>query len=185
MLTERFAFVPGQTGSNVSRFMSRHGILGWRELVEKANSDIGWYWDAVNEDLGIEWFQRYDRTFDSSAGIQWTKWFINGRCNIVANAIDRHAKSQPDKVAYIFADGHGSKRVTYRELDEQVGRLAGAMERAGIRKGDVVAIYLPMIPEAFYAIFACSKIGAVHTTIFSGFRLRRSTPGSSIQRPRC
>jgi acetyl-CoA synthetase len=169
-LTERFAFVPSVTsGSNVARFMSKHGISGWRELVEKANGDIGWYWDAVNEDLGIEWFQKYDRTFDSSAGIPWTKWFVNGKCNIIANAIDRHAKRQPDKVAYIFANGRGSEKITYGELDWQVSRLAGALEKAGIKKGDVVAIYLPMIPEAFYAIFACSKIGAVHTTIFSGF----------------
>jgi acetyl-CoA synthetase len=149
--------------------MSKHGISDWRQLVEKANSDIGWYWDAVNEDLSIEWFQKYDKTFDSSAGIPWTKWFINGRCNIVTNAIDRHANSQPDKIAYIFANESGSKKVTYRELDEQVTRLAGVLTAAGIKKGDVVAIYLPMIPEAFYTIFACSKIGAVHTTIFSGF----------------
>jgi acetyl-CoA synthetase len=169
LLTERFAFVPSQSGSNVERFMKKHGISGWRQLVERANGDIEWYWDAVSEDLGIEWFRKYDRTFDSSAGIPWTKWFINGRCNIVANAIDRHARSQPDKVAYFFANESGSKKVTYRELDEQVSKLAGALLKAGIKKGDVVAIYLPMIPEAFYAIFACSKIGAVHNTIFSGF----------------
>ena len=164
-----FAFTPSANGSNVARFMKRHGISGWRELVQRANGDIGWYWDAVNEDLGIEWFQKYDRTYDSSAGISWTRWFVNGKCNIVTNAIDRHAKSQPDKVAYIFANERGSKKVTYDELNQKVGRLAGALEKAGIKKGDVVAIYLPMIPEAFYAIFACSKIGAVHTTIFSGF----------------
>jgi acetyl-CoA synthetase len=169
MLTERFAFVPGQAGSNVARFMDRHGISGWRQLVDKANGDIGWYWDAVNDDLNLEWFQKYDRTFDSSGGIPWTKWFINGRCNIVANAIDRHAKSRPDKTAYIFANEHGSKKVTYGELDDHVSRLAGALQNAGVKKGDVVAIYLPMIPEAFYTIFACSKIGAVHNTIFSGF----------------
>jgi acetyl-CoA synthetase len=162
--------MPGQTsGSNIARFMDKHGIPGWRQLVERANSDIGWYWDAVNDDLGIEWFQKYDKTFDSSAGVPWTKWFINSKCNIVANAIDRHAKSQPDKIAYIFANEFGAKKITYRELDDQVSRLAGALTKAGIKKGDIVAIYLPMIPEAFYAIFACSKIGAVHTTIFSGF----------------
>ncbi len=174
LLTERFAFVPGSThlddnNSNISRFMKKHGISSWRQLVERANSDIGWYWDAVNKDLGIEWFQKYDKVFDSSAGVPWTKWFVNGKCNIVANAIDRHAKSQPDKIAYIFSNERGSTKITYRELDEQVSRLAGALEKAGIKKGDRVAIYLPMIPEAFYAIFACSKIGAVHTTIFSGF----------------
>lgn len=169
---EKYVFTPLpelMAKSNIARFMNRHGISGWRQLVEKANSDIGWYWDAVNEDLSIDWFQRYDKTFDSSAGIPWTKWFVNGKCNIVANAVDKHAKSQPDKVAYIFADEHGSKKITYGELDEQVSRLAGALAGAGIKKGDVVAIYMPMIPEAFYAIFACSKMGAVHTTIFSGF----------------
>ncbi|HXG07638.1 MAG TPA: AMP-binding protein, partial [Nitrososphaera sp.] len=174
-MTERFAFVPGNSGhpgadnSNISRFMKKHDISNWRELVERANKDIGWYWDAVNKDLGLEWFRQYDRVFDSSAGIPWTKWFINGKCNIIANAIDRHAKNQPDKIAYIFANEHGSIKITYRELDEHVSRLAGALEKAGINKGDTVAIYLPMIPEAFYAIFACSKIGAVHTTVFSGF----------------
>ena len=168
-MTERFAFMPHAAGSNIARFMEKRGISGWQQLVEKANSDIGWYWDAVNEDLGIEWFQNYDKTYDSSGGMSWTKWFINGKCNIVVNAIDRHAKNQPAKVAYIFANENGSKKITYRELDDQVGRLAGALAGAGIKKGDVVAIYLPMIPEAFYAIFACSKIGAVHVTIFSGF----------------
>jgi acetyl-CoA synthetase len=168
-LTERFAFMPHAAGSNIARFMGRHGIPGWRQLVEKANGDIGWYWDAVNEDLGIEWFQKYDKTYDSSGGMPWTRWFINGRCNIVANAIDRHAKSQPDRAAYIFANASGSKMITYRELDDQVGRLAGALAGAGVKKGDIVAIYMPMVPEAFYAIFACSKIGAVHVTVFSGF----------------
>jgi len=149
--------------------MKKHYISDWRQLVERANRDIGWYWDAVNEDLGLEWFRKYDATYDSSAGIPWTKWFINGKCNIVSNAIDRHAKKQPDKIAYIFANEFASKKITYRELDEQVSRLGGALAAAGIRKGDVVAIFLPMIPESLYAIFACSKIGAVHTTIFSGF----------------
>lgn len=170
-MTERFAFVPGSQMAqcNISRFMKKHGISDWRQLVERANRDIGWYWDAVNEDLGLEWFRKYDTTYDSSEGIPWTKWFINGKCNIVSNAIDRHARKQPDKIAYIFANEFGSKKITYRELDEQVSRLGGALAAAGIKKGDVVAIYLPMIPESLYAIFACSKIGAVHTTIFSGF----------------
>ena len=171
-MTERFVFVPSanqMARSNIARFMKKHGISSWCQLVERANSGIEWYWNAVNDDLGIEWFRKYDRTYDSAAGIPWTKWFINGKCNIVANAIDRHVKKQPDKVAYIFANEHGSRKITYRELDEQVSRLAGALAAAGVKKGDVIAIYLPMIPEAFYAIFACSKIGAVHTTIFSGF----------------
>ena len=171
-MTERFIFVPsaGQMArSNIGRLMKKYSISNWCQLIEKANSDIEWYWNAVNEDLGIEWFRKYNKTYDSQAGIPWTKWFLNGKCNIIVNAIDRHARKQPDKIAYIFANEQGSIKITYRELDEQVSRLAYALRTAGVKRGDVIAIYLPMIPEAFYAIFACSKIGAVHTTIFSGF----------------
>ncbi len=167
-----FAFSPSTEqlkGSNIARFMKKNSISDWRRLVQKANSDIGWYWDAVNDDLGIEWFKNYDRTYDSSGGVPRTSWFINGKCNIVANAIDRHARLQPDKVAYIFANESGSKKVTYGELDAQVTKLAGALVDSGIGKGDVVGIYLPPSEEAFCASFACSKIGAVHNTIFSGF----------------
>lgn len=170
---EPFAFQPGAghlADSNIARFMKKHGISDYKELVEKANGDISWYWDAVNDDLGLEWFQKYDKVYDSSAaGVPWTKWFLGGRCNIVANAIDRHAKKNPDKIAYIFANENSARKITYGELDMEVGRLASALLDAGVKKGDIVGIYLPMIPEAFFAIFACSKIGAVHTTVFSGF----------------
>ncbi len=155
--------------TNVARFMQKYNISDWRQLVQKANNDIEWYWNAVNEDLGIEWFQKYDKIYDSSAGVPWTKWFINGKCNIISNAIDRHAKIHPNKVAYIFANEFGSRRVTYKDLDDKVSNLAAALLDADIKRGDVVGIYLPMVPEAFFSIFACSKIGAVHATIFSGF----------------
>lgn len=149
--------------------MKNNGISDWRQLVSRANNDIAWYWDAVNSDLGIDWFEKYSRVYDSSLGVPFTKWFVNGKCNIVANAVDRHARASPDKVAYIFASASGSKNVTYGELERQVSRLAGALVGAGIGRGDVVGIYMPMVEEAFYAILACSKIGAVHTTVFSGY----------------
>lgn len=169
---EPFAFRPSQghlERSNIALFMKKHGISNYKELVKRANGDIGWYWDAVDSDLELEWFKKYDRVYDSSAGAPWTKWFVGGRCNIISNAIDRRARKTPDKVAYIFAGEKGARKVTYRELDFEVGRLASALRDAGVKKGDVVGIYLPMVPEAFFAILACSKIGAVHATVFSGF----------------
>ncbi len=172
LAVDDFVYIPPAeciANSNVYRFMKKHGISSWRQLVKRANKDIEWYWNAANEDLGIEWFHKYDKVYDSSLGIPWTKWFINGKCNIISNSIDRHAKIHPDKVAYIFANEFGSRKVTYRELDEHVNNLAAALLDSGIKKGDIVGIYLPMIPEAFFSMFACSKIGAVHTTIFSGF----------------
>ncbi len=168
---DRFAYLPSAkhlAESNIARFMAKHGIRDYRQLVQKANSNIEWYWDAVNDDLDLEWFRKYDEVYDSSAGLPWTKWFLNGKCNIISNAIDRHAKKQPEKIAYVF-EGEQSRKITYGQLDAEVSRLAGALAEAGIGRGDVVGIYLPMIPEAFFASLACSKIGAVHATVFSGF----------------
>ncbi|MFL6384031.1 MAG: acyl-CoA synthetase [Nitrososphaeraceae archaeon] len=156
--------------SNISHFMRKHGIADYIQLVRKSNENIEWYWNAVNEDLNLEWFKKYDQTFDSSNGIPWTRWFINGKCNIISNVIDRHAKNQPDKIAYIFENEKGDiRKISYRQLAYEVNLVACSLLDAGIKKGDVIAVYLPMVPEAFFSIFACSKIGAVHTTIFSGY----------------
>ncbi len=150
--------------------MRKHGIADYIRLVQKSNENIEWYWNAVNEDLNLEWFKKYDQIFDSSNGIPWTRWFINGKCNIMSNVIDRHAKNQPDKIAYIFENEKGDiRKISYRQLAYEVNLVACSLLDAGIKKGDVIAVYLPMVPEAFFSIFACSKIGAVHTTIFSGY----------------
>ena len=150
--------------------MKKHRITSYQQLIQKSNKDTKWYWHAVNRDLNLKWFRKYDRLVDQSHGISNTKWFTGGKCNIIANAIDRHVKSQPNKIAYIFENAKGTtRRVSYKELAYEVNLLSCALKDAGIRKGDIVGIYMPLIPEALFAIFACSKIGAIHTTIFSGF----------------
>ena len=149
--------------------MKKYDIKNYRDLIQKSSQNTEWYWDAVNEDLDFKWFKKYTKVFDSSDGIPNTKWFVNGKCNIIANVIDKHAKNQPQKIAYIFESVSGLRKISYRELNFEVNALACALKESGIKKGDVVAIYLPMIPEVFFSIFACSKIGAVHTTIFSGY----------------
>jgi acetyl-CoA synthetase len=158
------------TDSNVLRFMKKHRITSYQQLIQKSNKDTKWYWHAVNRDLNLKWFRKYDGLVDQSHGISNTKWFTGGKCNIIANAIDRHVKSQPNKIAYIFENAKGTtRRVSYKELAYEVNLLSCALKDAGIKKGDTVGIYMPLIPEALFAIFACSKIGAIHTTIFSGF----------------
>ena len=105
MLTITILYTPDnekRINSNISHFMIKHGIADYSHLLQKSTENIEWYWNAVNEDLDLEWYKEYDQLFDSSSGIPWTKWFINGKCNIIANVIDRHAKNQPDKIAYIF-----------------------------------------------------------------------------------
>ena len=99
------------------------------------------------------------------------KWFEDGTLNACFNCVDRHAETQGDKDAIIWAaDEPGVyKRITYRELKHQVCRLANVLISRGVKKGDRVAIYMPMIPEAVYAMLACARIGAVHSVVFGGF----------------
>jgi len=150
--------------------MKKYQIATYQQLLKRSVDNIEWYWNAVNEDLRLEWFHKYNQVFDSSEGFPRTKWFLDGKCNIVYNAVDRHAKRHPSKIAYIFENERGiSKRISYQQLANEVNSLAIALKHAGVKKGDAIGIYMPMIPEAFFSMFACSKIGAVHTTVFSGF----------------
>jgi acetyl-CoA synthetase len=105
-----------------------------------------------------------------SKGIAWSKWFVDGKTNIYKSSVEKFAKLNPQKIAYYFEseDGRTSK-ITYSELNSKVSKLANALKSFGVKKGDVIAIYLPMIEEAILAILAASKIGAVQTTIFSGY----------------
>ena len=99
------------------------------------------------------------------------KWFEDGTLNVAANCVDRHLETRGDQVAIIWEgdDPADDKKITYRELHEQVCRLANAMKNAGAGKGDRITIYMPMIPEAAYAMLACARIGAVHSIVFGGF----------------
>ena len=158
------------SNTNISKFIKKHGLLSYRDLVRKSTENIAWYWDCVNKDLGLKWFSPYSSIFDSSNGIERTRWFIDGKCNIVSNAVDRHLKDDKDRVAYIFENERGQiRQFSYAEIDYHISALALALKSQGIEKGDVVGIYLPMIPEAIFSILACSKIGAIHNTIFTGF----------------
>ncbi|MGB1088427.1 MAG: AMP-binding protein, partial [Alphaproteobacteria bacterium] len=99
------------------------------------------------------------------------KWFYDGTLNVAANCVDRHAATQPDKVAIIWEgdDPADSKHVTYKELLSEVSRFANVMKGQGVKKGDRVTLYMPMIVEAAYAMLACARIGAVHSIVFGGF----------------
>ncbi|HVJ54837.1 MAG TPA: acetate--CoA ligase [Aliidongia sp.] len=99
------------------------------------------------------------------------KWYEDGTLNVAANCIDRHLPTKGDQTAIIWEgdDPTESRHITYRELHEQVSRLANVMKGKGVKKGDRVTIYLPMIPEAAYAMLACARIGAIHSVVFGGF----------------
>jgi len=157
--------------SNLGRFIARQGLRSFEELLRWSVADVGRFWDAVVKDLGLEWYEPYTKVLDLSRGTPWATWWIGGRFNYVHNALDRHAAGvNRDKVALIWEGEDGrTARLTYGELAEETGRCANALRALGLKKGDRVGLYLPMIPEVVVAQLAIGKLGAVYTPIFSGF----------------
>jgi acetyl-CoA synthetase len=157
--------------ANITRFMKKYDIRDYEELIKRSTEDIEWFWDAVIKDLDIEWFQPYEKVLDDSDGIQWTKWFIGGKINIVHNCLDKHVKSdKKNNIAITWENEKGDvRKLTYNDLYKEVNRFANALKELGITKGDRVGIYMPMIPEIVIGFLAAIKIGAISIPIFSGF----------------
>jgi acetyl-CoA synthetase len=156
--------------ANVTRFMRAHGIASYEDLVARSVGDIAWFWDAVAQDLGLEFFEPYTTVLDTSKGVEWATWFGGGSVNLAHNCVDRWAARTPDAVAVLWEGEEGDvRRLTYRELRELSDRLANGLASLGIAKGDAVGIFLPMSPEAVVAVMACAKLGAIWLPIFSGF----------------
>jgi acetyl-CoA synthetase len=150
--------------------MSKHKILSLNELIHRANQNLEWFWKEIDRDIGIVWDVPYKKILDTSNGIPWSTWFIGGKINIYNSSVEKFAKKDPNKIAYHFVSEDGTtSQITYLELELKIGKLANALKKLGVRKGDVVAIYLPMIEEAILAILASAKIGAIQTVIFSGY----------------
>jgi acetyl-CoA synthetase len=136
-------------------------------LFDQANADRLAFW--AEQARMLDWMEPWQSV------LEWTpphaKWFAGGRLNVAANCLDRHLKgARRNKAAIIFEGEPGDRRVyTYWDLAREVGRCANALKRLGVTKGDRVAIYLPMVPEAAIAMLACTRIGAVHSVVFGGF----------------
>ncbi len=157
--------------ANITRFMKKYNIKDYNDLIKKSTKDIEWFWDAVMKDLNIKWFKLYTKVLDDSRGIQWTKWFTNGKINIVYNCLDRHANSdKKNNIAIIWENENGDiRKINYEELYKEVNKFANALKKLGVKKGDRVGIYMPMIPEVVVAFLGTMKIGAISIPVFSGF----------------
>ena len=157
--------------SRLKRFMDRHGIGTFDELLRRADDDIEWFWDAAVKDIGIEFYRGYDKVVDLSRGKEWARWWAGARMNIVHSCLDRHCEGDlGDKTAIIWEGEPGdTRKLTYAELDRQVSRLAGALRRLGVREGDRVGIFMPMCPEVAIAVLATAKVGGVIIPLFSGY----------------
>ena len=150
--------------------MQKHNIKDFVQLYQNSIKDLDWYWNAVNDDIGIIWDKKYSKVSDFSRGIQWPEWFIDGKLNITNSGVKKFSIKTPNKIAYWFvSESKTPIKITYIELEKETNRLANAMTELGLKQGDVVAIYMPMISQAIIAILASAKIGAVQTTIFSGY----------------
>jgi acetyl-CoA synthetase len=156
--------------ANVTRFMRLHGISTYDDLVSRSQEDIEWFWDAVVQDLDIEFSTPYERVLDTSEGVPWAKWFVGGKTNLAANCVDRWAERTPDAVAVLSEGEDGEVRtVTYHELRGMTDRLANGLRSLGVGERDAVGIFMPMAPEIVAAVMACAKLGAVFLPIFSGY----------------
>ncbi len=149
-------------------------------LISNMNQYDSFYKDSI-ENNTVFWGKRakefllwqhdFKQVSDCELDEGLISWFLGGKLNVCENCVDRHVGENGDKVALIWeADEPGEgKKITYRELQREVSRLANVLRHHGIRKGDRVALYMPMIPEAVYAMLACARIGAVHSVVFAGF----------------
>ncbi len=157
--------------SRLYRLMQRHRIADYPALYHRSIADLDWFCEAALEEMGIEWASPYTRVLDLSEGIQWPRWFVNGRLNLVHNCVDRHSRGPlADHPAIRWEGEDGAQRAfTYRQLHREVCHAAALLRRLGIQRGDRVAVFLPMIPEVAFITLACSKLGAIYTPIFSGF----------------
>ncbi len=156
--------------NNLIRFMKKNKIDTLEDLLLKSIENVDWYWKAVNEDLGIKWKEPFYKVVDIQKGIPWCEWFVGGKCNIIDNVIQNNINKHPNKTAFIFVNQNGIKKeLSFRELELRVNVFASALRDIGVKKGDVVGVYLPMKMESFVTLYAISKLGAVHVPIFSGF----------------
>ncbi|MFZ4805792.1 MAG: propionyl-CoA synthetase [Hyphomicrobiaceae bacterium] len=141
----------------------------YHEVYESWRKDPSGFWaEAARE---ITWFRPWDRVFDPYAG-QYGRWFVGAECNTAYNCLDRHVEAGRGQQKALIYDSPVTKTVrsyTYAEMTDEVATLAGVLLDMGVKKGDRVIVYMPMIPEAAMAMLACARIGAIHSVVFGGF----------------
>jgi len=143
----------------------------YKELYARSVKDPEGFWR--DEAKRIDWIKPFSKVKNTTfgPGAVSIKWYEDGQTNVAANCIDRHLAKRGDQVAILWEgdDPNESKRITYRQLHDSVCRLANVLKAHGVKKGDRVTIYMPMIPEAAFAMLACARIGAIHSVVFGGF----------------
>jgi acetyl-CoA synthetase len=148
----------------------------YKAAYQKSVSDPEAFWAEIAEHF--TWHKKWNKVLEWNFDKPDVKWFINGKLNITENCIDRHLPQKANDTAFIWEPnepGKEGRKISYQQLSDEVNRLANVLKSFGVAKGDRVCIYLPMIPEAIYAMLACARIGAIHSVIFGGFSSRAIT----------
>ena len=142
----------------------------YEKLYKESLDNSEEFWSKQAKEY-LDWVSPWKQTCESDLNKGEVSWFIDGKINASQNCIDRHLDKRANQVAIIWEgdDPSISKSITYQELHESVCRFANALKERGVKKGDRVCIYMPMIPEAAYAMLACARIGAIHSVVFGGF----------------
>jgi acetyl-CoA synthetase len=142
----------------------------YQSMYQESICDPEKFWGEQAQ-LFLDWEKPWDKVFEANLSEGDARWFINGKLNVSANCIDRHLPARADQTAIIWEgdDPEQDKHISYSQLHESVSKLANGLKARGVTKGDRVCIYMPMIPEAAYAMLACTRIGAVHSVVFGGF----------------
>ena len=166
ILEENRIFSPSKEFSNKANIKSFEDL---EFIREKAKVDPVGFWDSLAKSE-LNWFKPYETVLDTN-NAPFFKWFKEGEINITYNCLDRHVKNgNGDKTALIWEGEPGdNKKFSYKELLKEVCKTSNALKSIGVNKGDLVCIYMPMIPEAMIAMLACARIGAIHSVVFGGF----------------
>jgi acetyl-CoA synthetase len=157
--------------SRLTAFIRKHGLRDFADLMQRSTTDLDWFWRAVLDDLGIEFYEPYREVLDRSLGIALTKWCVGGRMNIVHNCLDKWMGTATEHQIAVHWEGEeGTTRSwTYRQLRQEVGRCANGLRRMGIGRSDRVALFMPMCPELVAAFFGVITVGGVALPLFSGY----------------
>ena len=157
--------------SNLQQFIDKHRLGSSDELMRRSTSEIAWFWDTVLGDLDIQFYKPYSRVVDLNDGKPWAHWCVGGEMNIVHNLLDKYADTKIDKKLAIKSETEdGTRReLTYKELRDQVDRMANSLRILGLGKGDAIGVFMPMVPEIVVAMLAIIKIGGIFLPLFSGF----------------
>ncbi|MGO4822514.1 MULTISPECIES: acetate--CoA ligase [unclassified Flavobacterium] len=154
--------------------MSRYKINNLEEYFKEYKKSVREpkkFWDKIAAE-NFTWYQQWEKVVDFNMAEADIKWFVDAKVNITKNCIDRHLAKKGDKTAIIFEPNNPEEEalhISYNELHQRVGKMANVLREQGIKKGDRVCIYLPMIPELAVAVLACARIGAIHSVVFAGF----------------